>query len=272
MLEKFIVLNKSAAMPSTCWGRYRRVGVVELRPDAVGEPTMLSSRSRQIKRVVKTWEKLNVGSTERCAYRKALFAANQLAAKLNEEVNQLGNKTEWREVGLVPKTGQLPFEIKETRAPWGWCQHHLYRRDQLRPLREIKTISPKSFEASVENIALATFVVNRSAKRYRDAAASCYWQGAHSFAGINKSRKEELYRLKDKGVKRLFYEGFLKCVAKHDKMYLWQGLGYSFHSLIKPRVEPELVCEEALFIEASPPQKLRLRLKDATNFLENMRA
>ena len=82
-MGKYIVISSSAKMPSSCRGRYRRVGVVELEPGVEGPPTMLSSRSRQVKRVVETWERLNVGTTERCAYQRALREADALAHQLN---------------------------------------------------------------------------------------------------------------------------------------------------------------------------------------------
>ena len=81
---KYAVISSTAKMPSSCWGRYRRVGVGELEPGVEGPPTMLSSRSRQVTRVVETWERLNVGTTERCAYQRALREADALATKLNK--------------------------------------------------------------------------------------------------------------------------------------------------------------------------------------------
>jgi hypothetical protein len=83
-MGKYIVISSSAKMPSSCRGRYRRVGVVELEPGVEEPPTMLSSRSRQVKRVVETWERLNVGTTERCAYQRAMREAGALATKLNK--------------------------------------------------------------------------------------------------------------------------------------------------------------------------------------------
>ena len=82
-MEKYIVISSSAQMPSSCRGQYRRVGVVELEPGVEGPPTMLSARSRQVKRVVETWENLNVGKTERCAYQRALREAEAMADRLN---------------------------------------------------------------------------------------------------------------------------------------------------------------------------------------------
>jgi hypothetical protein len=84
----FIVLDKAAKMPGNCWGRYRRVAVLEVQPGAT--PAMISARARGVIRVVATWEKLNVGLTERCAFERALSEAHDLARQLNS-----GNAPEW---------------------------------------------------------------------------------------------------------------------------------------------------------------------------------
>lgn len=72
-------------MPGSCWGRYARIGVLEVNAD-VERVAMISERCRAVRNVVATWERLNVGTTERCAYRRALAEAEHLAAKLNKEV------------------------------------------------------------------------------------------------------------------------------------------------------------------------------------------
>lgn len=78
----FIVQTAAANMPTSCWGTYRRVAVLEVdRP--LKEVSMISERAKGCVRVVETWERLNVGTTDRCAYAKALAAAEALAAELN---------------------------------------------------------------------------------------------------------------------------------------------------------------------------------------------
>ena len=69
-------------MPSSCRGVYRRVAVLEVE-QGLEYVSMISPRARGCARIVETWEKLNVGSTPRCAYERALAAARALAADLN---------------------------------------------------------------------------------------------------------------------------------------------------------------------------------------------
>jgi hypothetical protein len=83
-MTRFVVMTRSAHMPNACWGVYRRVAVVETDLPEPLEPTMISARAKHVIRIVETWERLNVGKTERCAYRKALAEAEALAEKLNE--------------------------------------------------------------------------------------------------------------------------------------------------------------------------------------------
>lgn len=84
-MNKYIVMDASACMPAGCWGRYRRVGVVEV--EAGAELRMLSERSRGVVAVVQTWERLHHGTTDRCAYRIALAEAEALADALNKEAS-----------------------------------------------------------------------------------------------------------------------------------------------------------------------------------------
>jgi len=81
--NRYIVMSASANMPSSCWGKYGRVAVVELEEGWTSRPAMISDRARGIRRVVKTWERLNIGTTERCAFARAVTDAAELAARLN---------------------------------------------------------------------------------------------------------------------------------------------------------------------------------------------
>lgn len=84
---RFVVVSAAAAMPSSCWGRYRRVAVVEVDParlpDGAATPRMISERARGVVRIVRTWERLNVGATDRCAFGRAMAEAETEADRLN---------------------------------------------------------------------------------------------------------------------------------------------------------------------------------------------
>jgi len=77
----YVVKTACAKMPSSVKGTYRRVAVLEVDPGT--EPIMISERARGVRRIVHTWDRLNVGTTDRCAYRVALVEAEKMAADLN---------------------------------------------------------------------------------------------------------------------------------------------------------------------------------------------
>ena len=83
MKTEFVVMSSCAHMPNSCWGTYRRVALVEVVAGA--KPKMISDRARGVVRVVQTWERLSVGSTARCAYRRALAEAEQLHQQVDPE-------------------------------------------------------------------------------------------------------------------------------------------------------------------------------------------
>ena len=91
---KFIIKSSKAKMPGTCWGVYARIAVLEVDAD-VDTVSMISERARGVHRIVRTWESLNVGTTDRCAYARALAVAEELADRLNEEAQAECSRRFW---------------------------------------------------------------------------------------------------------------------------------------------------------------------------------
>jgi hypothetical protein len=114
-VSHYIVQTAAACMPSSCkYGPYRRVAVIEVE-DGVQRVAMISPRARGAVRVVKTWERLYAGSTDRCAYSVALATASALAADLNRD-------------SLVARTPVLGCACGEERlgdGPCHGCGQHL---------------------------------------------------------------------------------------------------------------------------------------------------
>lgn len=84
MSNNYIVMTASAKMPSSVMSRYGRVAVVEVE-DPYVVPKMIGEHARNVRQVVQTWERRYWGTTDRCAFYRALAEANQLAARLNQE-------------------------------------------------------------------------------------------------------------------------------------------------------------------------------------------
>ncbi len=82
----WIVITSSAAMPASCWGRYRRVALAQLDQHSTArniEPARISVYSRGVMRMI-DMGKHNVGKTERGAYQRALLEARRRAVALND--------------------------------------------------------------------------------------------------------------------------------------------------------------------------------------------
>jgi hypothetical protein len=117
----------------------------------------------------------------------------------------------------------------------------------------------------------AIFAVNRSAKRYRDAAQKHYRLRQHGFARNARCEKEELYELKDRGIAAAYIAGRLVYVGVHGRLAIYRGEGYCFHSTIQPRdaVQIEIpFAKEHFLIESRPRTTREPRLCDAVAMLK----
>lgn len=75
------IVESSAKMPSGCWGRYKRIGIVEVLPGAPDDVYPKRIADTRWCRVVATWERRHDGKTTRCAaYRAYQEALAQVEA------------------------------------------------------------------------------------------------------------------------------------------------------------------------------------------------
>jgi hypothetical protein len=78
------IVVSSACMPNSCWGVYKRVALVRIdhheRVSGFMPKVIREGRGIKIERV---WDKLNVGTTDRCAFKVALREATELLADLS---------------------------------------------------------------------------------------------------------------------------------------------------------------------------------------------
>lgn len=81
--RKAIVVTRSAHMPSSCRGTYKKIYVVEVPAEEAA--TFSAPVDRRTKRIKILWDSgpCNVGKTPRCAYQIALTEAKEIAAKHN---------------------------------------------------------------------------------------------------------------------------------------------------------------------------------------------
>jgi hypothetical protein len=84
---EFIVQTAAASMPSSCWGRYGRVAVLEVVKGT--KPRMISARARGVVRIVSLRDKLHCGGS-RSAFEVALRRARAEADELNRQASLEG--------------------------------------------------------------------------------------------------------------------------------------------------------------------------------------
>lgn len=81
----YVVMTSAANIPSSCWGRYRRVAVVDVLYydwNRGIKPAMISERAKGVYRLIDLGNH-SVGKTDRCAYKRALARAEAMARELN---------------------------------------------------------------------------------------------------------------------------------------------------------------------------------------------
>jgi hypothetical protein len=79
----YIVYTSTAAMPSSCWGRYRNVMVVGVNYYDYNRGFFPSNARQKQVRVARHLGHHCVGKTERCAYARACREAERIALELN---------------------------------------------------------------------------------------------------------------------------------------------------------------------------------------------
>lgn len=69
----FIIMNASTKIPGHRSSSYRRIGIVKI---IAGErPKTMNLRDRKVLAIPYTWERLHYGTTDKCAYARAMKEA-----------------------------------------------------------------------------------------------------------------------------------------------------------------------------------------------------
>ena len=82
-IPKYVVVTSSDTNKGG-WGNYARVAIIET--DGVHMPTRIAERDKTCVQIVKTWNKVHVGSTERCQYQRVLKTAEHEAEQMNKAI------------------------------------------------------------------------------------------------------------------------------------------------------------------------------------------
>lgn len=74
---KYVILTSQAKMPSSCWGKYGRVAILEIK-EGMKAPRIITDRAKSVIRIVRTWENRFCGKTNKSAFYKALEEAQKI--------------------------------------------------------------------------------------------------------------------------------------------------------------------------------------------------
>ncbi|MFZ7134394.1 MAG: hypothetical protein ACOWWR_18765, partial [Eubacteriales bacterium] len=157
-----------------------------------------------------------------------------------EDLIEVDTKTNWSRRGFKVPDDAEPITKIKVYAGGQWRECDAYSKDNLQVKRKHRTKEPK-----IIDIALATFTVNRYAKRCRDNASSFYGKGSYGLSTYKKEEKEEMYELKERGIFNLWNEKRLEIVGRHGDLILYKSDGYYFHS---PSFPKEVSIEEIKYI------------------------
>jgi hypothetical protein len=207
------------------------------------------------------------------------YGGEQITVKgvfLGRHTHFAESATAWRRSGFKVISGSKPHALRSFRVGGGSrlksVTYAVYRHDQTFAIK--RRNPPREAVAhpvTPQNVLAAMFSVNRSAKRYRDAAQSCYQSGAHGFAKTHRKRKVKLYDLKERGLVHAYRADLVVAVGLHGSLTVYRGEGYCFHSPLRPEnVMLERRSEEAVFVESKPRQSSEMRLRDAVATLEQL--
>lgn len=81
-MTHFIIQRAAANMPSSCWGRYGKIAVLEVDDD-LDQVSMISEHAKGCHRVIEIWDRLHVGSTDQDEWTGAMEQAQELCDRLN---------------------------------------------------------------------------------------------------------------------------------------------------------------------------------------------
>lgn len=195
-----------------------------------------------------------------------------MAKKVNPQPPPvLRSQAQWKSLGMVPRTGELPRVIKESRGIY--AKSPLYDETQMRPVRAVAKLKPAGLEITVANVLEATWTVARSANRYSDAAQKYDARRRFGLACISRQKMGLLSGCKDRGIAWLAAQGAIAAVGTDGRLCIWQGAGYYFRSCLAPVGMAGPYADLPIgFDDAKPNAKVEMRLIDAEELLTRVPA
>ena len=188
--------------------------------------------------------------------------------------NPIYCKAQLSRMGLKPKADAKPTAHKVC-YDGRWKAYDFYTLDSVTEKRKVKRVIT-DLEVTPENLCAALYIINKSAKLSRDTAQSKYCIGDHGQAKRAKTRKIELYRLKDKTIRKFIDAGILELAGYNQQittrtsyLLLYRYKTYSFHVPCDVKPEGVAFCGEINDLISSQVTRDKLiKYSDAVRLLE----
>lgn len=119
----------------------------------------------------------------------------------------LHTKTQWDVNGYKLIEGATPVAQVDYLTRYGRKFTDLYDSQAVTEKRKIKRLQPQPLELTPETIGKCLHILNKAAKRRRDSSEKYSEMGRYDLASSCKTRKKNLYDLKDKVLSKAIAEG-----------------------------------------------------------------
>ena len=160
--------------------------------------------------------------------------------KWEEVPENLKTKTQWCREKMKPIDESRPDAYIKKYFYNKWREFALYDRKNCVPVRAVNR-KIREIPMTVENIAEALYIINKSAKKSRDTKTENYKFGRYAVVNQSKTRQNHLYMLKDEVIDILEREGLAKVRGYHVQTFdydkecylkMYEIAGFTFHQPI----------------------------------------
>lgn len=156
-------------------------------------------------------------------------------------------------------------------TPHGRKTFNLYAIKDAVPIKK-RHVEIKQVPLTDETLSEALYIINKSAKKSRDAKNLAYFLGDHQTTQSQKSRQRNLYKLKDRTLKILADQRKLIYIGYHemdvDYLYLYRFGEYTFHVPKQAEGSPPLLNHLTEPISSEQTKKTTLKFREAQALIQ----
>ncbi|GEM05247.1 hypothetical protein HMI01_22350 [Halolactibacillus miurensis] len=156
-------------------------------------------------------------------------------------------------------------------TPHGRKTFKLYAIEDAIPIKR-RHVETKHFPLTDKTLSEALYIINKSAKKSRDAKNLAYLLGDHQTTQSQKSRQQNLYKLKDRALKILADQRKLTYLGYHemddDYLYLYRFGEYTFHIPKQAEGSPPLLNDLSEPISSEQTRKTTLKFREAQALIQ----